>query len=382
MNIGIDAKRIFFNNSGLGNYGRRFYLALAKNLTGDKFYLYSPKTVGGSNPYQNEMIRENSIVVEPDKKIQKILGGALWRSGFIREQLLNDHINIYYGLSNEIPIGLKKTDFFKVVVIHDLIFLRYPEMYPKFDAFFYKKKTEYASCNSDHIIAASEQTKRDIIDFYKIDPGKISVLYPCTASIFHQEKADDSTGFFKPAREYIISIGAITPRKNLLQTVRAVDLVNGKHDLDLVVIGTAAGLGRKYLETIKDYIENHNLTDRVHFLGNVPYHLVPDLCRKAKMMIYPSRFEGFGMPIVEGLFSKIPVITSQGGCFPEAGGNGAVYIDPDIPEEIADWIDKIMTSQELSNGLITKGLQYAQKFRQENIENDILNFHNSLPINP
>jgi glycosyltransferase involved in cell wall biosynthesis len=99
-------------------------------------------------------------------------------------------------------------------------------------------------------------------------------------------------------------------------------------------------------------------------------------------MIYPSQFEGFGMPIVEGLFSKIPVITTKGGCFPEAGGDAAIYIDPDKPEEIADWIVKIMSSTQLQKELVSKGIKYAQKFRQENIENEILNFHNSMLINP
>jgi glycosyltransferase involved in cell wall biosynthesis len=205
MNIGIDAKRIFFNNSGLGNYSRRFYLALAKNLATDTFYLYSPKKVNPENPYFKEVLTSNSLIAEPRTKLHSIFGGALWRSGLIRKQLIKDHIDIYYGLSNEIPFGIKNDPYRKVVVIHDLIFLRYPAMYPKTDVFFYKKKTEYAAKYADRIIAASEQTKRDIIDFYQISPAKISVLYPCTASGFHQEQVDDSSYFFKPVREYMIS---------------------------------------------------------------------------------------------------------------------------------------------------------------------------------
>lgn len=381
MNIGLDAKRIFFNNSGLGNYGRRFYRALAKNLPDDKFFLYSPKPVDSSNPYLDEVRRDNSQVIEPEMKIDKTAGGTFWRSWTIRQQLQKDSVDIFYGLSNEIPFGLKKMKMKKVVVIHDLIFLRYPELYPSIDVFFYKHKTRYAAQNADFIVAASEQTRQDIIDFYGINPGKISVLYPCTASIFHQEQVDDSTAFFNPPRNYIISIGAITPRKNLLKTVEAFSMTYAKYDLDLVVIGTAVGLGKKYLDAIKEFLAKHNLTERVHFLGNVPYHFVPDLCRKAKMMIYPSQFEGFGMPIAEGLFSRIPVITSRGGCFPEAGGPGAVYTDPENPAEIAEWIAKIMDLPEMAEDLISKGLVHAQKFRQENIEKEILDYHRSITLN-
>jgi glycosyltransferase involved in cell wall biosynthesis len=196
--------------------------------------------------------------------------------------------------------------------------------------------------------------------------------------MFYEGAPEDSSQFFKPPRDYIISIGAITPRKNLLKTVMALNQVKDKFELDLVVIGTAVGLGRKYLETVADYISKNHLSERVHFLGNVPYKFVPDLCRKAEMMIYPSQFEGFGMPIVEGLFSGIPVITSMGGCFPEAGGEGAVYINPEKDEEIALWIEKILNSPELRKEMTHKGIAYAERFKQLNIENEIISFHRSV----
>jgi glycosyltransferase involved in cell wall biosynthesis len=378
MNIGLDAKRIFFNNSGLGNYGRRFYRALAKNSGSDHFFLYSPKPVPSDNPYLKEVDPANSLIISPERPYHKILGGSPWRSGLINAKLRKDQIGIYYGLSNEIPFGGKNSGIVKVVIIHDLIFLRYPQLYPAIDVFFYKLKTKYAAKNADFIIAASEQTKRDIVEYYHIPEEKITVIYPCSDPIFYNRETIDASRFFNPKRRYIISIGAITPRKNLMKTVQAFNMVKEKHDLDLVVIGSAVGLGREYLKNIISYIEENQLTDRVHFLDNVPYKYVPAICRNAEMMVYPSQFEGFGMPIVEGLFSNIPVITSQGGCFPEAGGNAAIYVNPDNFDEIAGWIDKLMNSESLRTELTTKGLKYAEKFSQENIENDIVNFHRSV----
>jgi len=378
MNIGIDAKRIFFNNSGLGNYGRRFYLALSKNLPGDSFYLYTPRPVPANNPYLKRIIGLNTIVTGPERPFHKILGGALWRSLLIKSKLEVNAIDLYYGISNEIPFNIKKPGMTVAVIIHDLIFLRYPELYPSIDVLFYKKKTKYACTFADYIIAASEQTKHDIIDFYKIPADKISVLYPCSDPMFYAENVEDPDGFFKAERKYIISVGAITPRKNLLKTVEALNLIKDKYDLDLVVIGTAVGLGKDYLKTVRDYIATHGLAKRVHFLGNVPYHFVPGLCRQAELMVYPSQFEGFGMPIVEGLFSKIPVITSKGGCFPEAGGDAAVYINPDDQQDIASWIGKIMDSPDLRQDMVSKGIKHAERFTQENIEKDILNFHHSI----
>jgi glycosyltransferase involved in cell wall biosynthesis len=378
MNIGIDAKRIFFNHSGLGNYGRRFCLALAKNLPDDKFILYSPRPVPADNFYLKEILVSNSRIETPARKSHKLFGGALWRTKFINRQLQKDNIDIYYGLSNEIPFGSCTRHIKKIVVIHDLIFLRYPELYPSIDRIFYRKKTQYACSRADYIIAASKQTKQDIIDFYKIPETKISVLFPCSDQRFYADQVDDPDGFFKTDRKFIISIGAITPRKNLMKTVEAFNQVKDRYDLDLVVVGTAVGLGREYLSKIKDFIKANNLEDRVHFLGNVPYHYVPGLCRKADLMIYPSQFEGFGMPIVEGLFSKIPVITTQGGCFPEAGGDAAAYVNPENPGQIADRITKIMDSGDLRSEMVEKGIQHAKRFTQENIEQEILRFHLSI----
>jgi glycosyltransferase involved in cell wall biosynthesis len=380
MNIGIDSKRIFFNHSGLGNYSRRFFRALALNLPDDAFFLYTPREVNDSNPYLHEVLLNNSTVVSPEKAFHRLLSGSLWRSGLIRRQLINDNIDIYYGLSNEIPFGLKHSGIRTIVIIHDLIFLRYPGLYPAIDRTFYRKKTLYACKNAYRIIAASEQTKRDIIDFYDISEEKISVLYPGTDPSFYAETCVDSTDFFTTGRKYIINIGAITPRKNLLKAVHAFHAVKDKYDLDLVVIGTATGLGREYLKTIMKFIDENGIKDRVHFLENVPYKYVPDLCRKAEMLVYPSQFEGFGMPIVEGFFSKIPVITSQGGCFPEAGGDGAIYINPDNPGEIAGAIMRILDSETLRNELVIKGLEHAGKFMQDRIESSILEFHRRISL--
>jgi len=216
------------------------------------------------------------------------------------------------------------------------------------------------------------------VNFYQTPAEKITVIYPGTDPAFYSTEMVDASGFFNPERKYIISIGAITPRKNLMKTVQAFDLVKDRYDLDLVVIGTAVGLGHKYLQTILNYLDIRGIRERVHFLGNVPYKFVPALCRNAQMMIYPSQFEGFGMPIVEGFFSKIPVITSKGGCFPEAGGDGAIYVNPNDYEEIAVWIEKIMDSDKLRNELTGKGLQHAARFKQSNIEDDITRFHEAV----
>jgi glycosyltransferase involved in cell wall biosynthesis len=375
MNTGIDAKRIFFNNSGLGNYGRRYLQALTGHFPDDSFLLYSPKPVPEDNPYLAEAVSGRSRIVTPGAGLQRLFGGAAWRSAFLAGRLERDAVGIYYGLSNELPYGIHRLKIKKVVVIHDLIFIRYPELYPAIDVRIYRAKTRYACRHADRIVAVSGQTRDDIRDFYGVDESRISVIYPPGHPYFYADSCSDSTGFFRPSRPYLLSIGAITPRKNLMKTVEAFARVSRDLDLDLVVVGTAVGLGRRYLASIKDFVEEQGLTDRIHFLGNVPLHLLPDICRKAEMLIYPSQFEGFGMPIVEGLFSGIPVITSRGGCFPEAGGDAAAYIDPENAGEIALKIVEILHSESLRAGMTAKGRLHARRFTRERISADIAALH-------
>lgn len=381
MNIGIDAKRFFFNTSGLGAYSRGFYKALASQNIDDKFYLYS-KDMNENNAYLHANIIqwENTQSISPTYFYEKLFGAALWRSYFIGNQLNKDKIDIYYGLSNEIPYGIEKLKTKSVVVIHDLIFLRYPNLYPKTDVFFYKRKTDFACKNANYIVAVSEQTKADIVHFLNVNPDKISILPPIckemyAKNIFPNSKIPQE---FQPKKDYILSVGAITPRKNLLQTVQAFQLIQQKLDIDLVIVGTAVGLGRKYLAEIQAFISKHHLTDKIHFLGNVPNAYLPFLYQNAKMLVYPSQYEGFGMPIVESLFSKTPVITSMGSCFEQTAGGGALYVNGNESEEIAAAIEKLLISSSLREGLIAKGWQHVQQYTSENIENEISQFHSKV----
>lgn len=381
MNIGIDAKRFFFNTSGLGAYSRGFYKALVSKATDDRFYLYSKK-VRENNPYlhSGEIKWENTKCVSPQNFYEKLFGAALWRSYFINNQLNKDKIDIYYGLSNEIPYGIQKTKTKSVAVIHDLIFLRYPNLYPKTDVFFYKRKTDFACKNADYIVAVSEQTKADIIHFLNVKPEKITILPPICKEMYAQNassSAKNPTEFhFK--KDYILSVGAITPRKNLLKTVQAFQLIHQKLEVDLVIVGTAVGLGRNYLAEIQAFIAKHHLTDKIHFLGNVSDAQLPSLYQNAKMLVYPSQYEGFGMPIVESLFSKTPVITSLGSCFDGTAGGGALYVNPNEITEIADSIEKLLINNALRENLIIAGFQHVQQFSAENIANEIFRFHSSI----
>ncbi len=171
MNIGFDAKRAFHNSTGLGHYSRTLIRSLADCYPEHQYYLFNPKP--------------SSLFSFPEKNIQEVrpasfinnIFSSVWRSSWVKNDLKKYKIDIYHGLSHEIPVGIQKTGIKSVVTIHDLIHERHPEQYNAIDVKIYNKKFRYACANADKIIAISEQTKKDIIEFYKTPEEKITVCY-------------------------------------------------------------------------------------------------------------------------------------------------------------------------------------------------------------
>lgn len=367
MKLGYDAKRIFHNNTGLGNYSRDLIRILSKNYPNNKYFLYNPK------PSKiKRLIPDGKVLIERQPK--KILSKKLhfiWRSKWIIKDLIEDKIDIFHGLSGELPYGINHTNIKTVVTIHDLIFVRYPELYKPLDRRIYLKKFQDAANNADIIVAISEQTKRDIVDFLNINPKKIKVIYQGCHPVFKKEDLSKHIiEKFNLPETYILNVGAIIERKNLLTLVKSIKKTNN----NLVVVGT----GNKYLEKVKKYIGLHNLQNKVFFLNGVSLEELAVLYKNASLFVYPSKFEGFGIPIIEALYSKTPVITSKGSCFSEAGGAHSMYVEPNDVEALSNAITKVLNNIELQQKMKTNGWKFVQKFNDEILAKQWIELYNSL----
>ena len=367
MRIGFDAKRAFFNYSGLGNYSRNTIQYLNQYYPENEYFLYIPRK--SRTPAFQEY--RGQQLIYPDSFISKLFP-SLWRSYLLPGKLDSDKIQLYHGLSNEIPFGIHRYKIRSVVTIHDLIFLRFPEWYKKTDRFIYKSKTLYSCRFSNRIIAISNQTKADIIEYYQINPDKIDVVYQGCDPQFYQEstltRKEEILKKYDISAGYLLYVGTIEKRKNLLNIVKA--LHSGKISETLVVIGRQT----RYADEVKKYISSHQLKN-IKFLTDVPNPDLPPLYQMASLFIYPSTYEGFGIPILEALYSRIPVITTSGGCFSEAGGGHSIYIDPEDVEQISDAIKKVLGDKELRLVMITKGYDHALKFNDGIIARNIMNVY-------
>ena len=370
MIIGFDAKRFFHNKTGLGNYSRDLIRILAQYHPENTYLLYNPK------PKKIDRISiDGKIIVEhlPETKNNKKLS-SLWRLFSVSSQIKKDKVEIYHGLSGEIPIGLYKTGVKTVVTIHDLIFMRYPNLYSFFDRKIQYFKFKYAVNKADLVIAISEQTKKDIVAYLNVNPEKIKLIYQGCAQEFKEEIPSEFIELtrkkYKLKSNFVLNVGTIEKRKNVLSVIKAIKDI----DTQLVIIGKKTS----YFNEINNYISENNLQNKVVFLENVELKELASIYRMAIIFIYPSVFEGFGIPIIEALYSKTPVITSKGGCFSEAGGENSIYINALNSEEIRVQIVELLANKEKRDFLKQKGYEFVQKFNDDKIAKNWIDTYNEL----
>jgi glycosyltransferase involved in cell wall biosynthesis len=370
MRIGFDAKRAYFNYSGLGNYSRNTIRYLSHKFPDNEFYLYIPRK---KNQIPNGSLNNHTLVYPKSWKGRNF--SSFWRSYWLGRQLVRDGIELYHGLSNEIPFDIIKNHVPSVVTIHDLIFLRFPEWYKPIDRKIYSRKAKFSCEHADRVIAISEQTKSDIVHYFKTPEEKIDVVYQGCDPDFYEpwDKAEKQklTQKYRLPSSYLLYVGTIEPRKNLLQVIKARH--RGKLDIPLMVIGRST----PYINQIREYIAEHSLKN-ITFLQDIPNEDLPGIYQMADAFIYPSRFEGFGIPILEALFSRAPVITSRGSCFDEVGGPSSLYVDPDDKNELIHAIRLVLENEKLRTEMQEKGYEHAQKFKQEIIADNLMEVYRKV----
>jgi len=356
MRIGFDAKRAFYNYSGLGNYSRYIISNICRFYPEDECFLYTPGIVD-EELYNGPA---GTSVGQPSGIWKK--SGTLWRSFGLSGRLKKDAIDLFHGLSNELPYGIQNSGIKSVITIHDLIFFEHPELYQSFSRKIYERKVRYGTRVASRVIAASEQTKEDIIRFLKIDENRIKVVYQGCHRQFYSRVSEENMQHahqrFGLPSEYLLYVGTIEERKNLLKIVQA--LHHGKIDFPLVVVGRKTG----YYTQVKQFIDRNNLSN-IYFLDQVQASDLPAIYQGSAGFIYPSSYEGFGIPVLEALNSGIPVITSRGGCLEETAGKGGLLIEPDDLEEMIHAIRQVLEKSALRDRLIREGGAHALKFRED-----------------
>ena len=374
MTIGFDAKRLVRNNTGLGNYCRTLINDMIRCNNGNKLLLYAPDK--GRDELRNQVIESNnSSFIFPKKKLGKI-AKSLWRTKNIVKQLADDKVQIYHGLSGELPLGLKNSGIKSVVTIHDLIFLRHPEYYHWIDRKIYTWKFHQTIKQADKIIAVSECTKRDILEFGKINPEKIEVIYQSCNPKFtvtpSVQDIESTTIKYNLPKRYLLCVGTIEERKNLILAVKSLKFL--PEDIHLVAVGKKT----KYADKVKKQADKIGVSHRLHLLSGVNDDELNVIYKNAEVFVYPSRYEGFGIPIIEAIFCGLAVVACTGSCLEEAGGPNCSYVSPDDTEGMAASIMFLLNNEEERKKRITSSLEYVQKYKGTNIANAVFEVYKSI----
>jgi len=371
MRIGFDAKRAFMNSSGLGNYSRTLISSLMENFPGNDYFAFTPGITGNLG---KDLVADKKLKIILPPQLMRTFLSSWWRSSMVSEDIRAQNLDVYHGLSNELPKRIPYSTR-KIVTIHDLIFLRHPEWYPFIDRNTYYKKFRYACKQADAVVAVSRQTKDDIMYYFNTSEDKIYVIYQGCDKRFSQQVDDTSIEMFRRNKnlpeKYILYVGTIEERKNLLVLVQA---MSGLNDVRLVVIGKK----KKYFEKVNAFINSNNLRDKILFPADVSSEELPLLYKCATAFIHPGFYEGFGIPILEALCSGIPVIASASSALPEAGGPSSIYFNPNDPAELAEKLKKVLGDRELREKMIRGGILYSGGFSQEKTAGQMMELYNKI----
>lgn len=368
IHLGLDAKRAFCNFRGLGNYSRLLIEGLLYwSSDAVELSLFTPKV---ALPEYESWPPQFARRIEPHG-VQKLIP-EFWRGvGQVWDWPALD-LDLYHGLSHDLPwnvsVGRSKTK--TVVTIHDVIFIRYPELYPWWDRIVYLKKVKHACSVADSVLVISEQSKKDLIEFVGVPEKKIKILYQAVHPRFYKSERLHAAEVQERliASPYFLFVGAFEERKNILRLVRTFAQTFKETGHQLVLVGRG-GLQK----TIEDLVVSLGVKDQVKIMAGVSSQDLPRLYEQASAVTYPSLFEGFGLPIVEAMMSETLVMTSEGSCFPEAGGPGAIYVDPYNEEAMAHALLKIahMTSSDRAIR-IEEGKRHCQQFHWKSTTEKLL----------
>ena len=364
LKIGFDAKRIVRNGTGLGSYGRTLVNDLAQYPL--RLNLYTPDK--GRDDLRTQIVeRDNIAFVYPTSRHFK----SYWRSRGIVADLKRDGIQLFHGLSGELPFGIRKSGIKSVVTIHDLIFLRHPEFYNPIDVQIYKWKFRQTIKEADYIIAISEYTKRDILEYggNLVSEDKITLIYQSCSPRFNTSQNYKTSNLNSKLGRYVLSVGSIEPRKNTMLALKA--LHHLPDDISLVLVGRHTA----YTDKLIQYAKANGLEHRLHILHGVPDTDLPALYAGAECFVYPSVYEGFGIPIIEAISCGLPVVACTGSCLEEAGGPDSLYVAPNDAIGMANAIRRSLKGADDREERIQRSMDYIRRFSGTDVAGQVVDVY-------
>jgi len=369
-NIAVDIRSLQNNQlTGIGVYAKEVILDLLKNDPQNKYKLFYSGFRPINEDFLNGLKQFSNFKLVKINWPNKLLNFCLWLFNFPKLNIYVKadlfwfpHFN-FWSLNKKIPY---------VVSVHDLAFKRYPQFYSAKMKFWHKAlKPKQKLQRAKKIIAVSENTKKDVISLVNVAPEKIQVIYPGLKESKLKNLPEIKQKYGLPDN-FLLYLGTIEPRKNIITTVEAFEKIN--NNFSLVIAGNQGWLH----QTIQKRLLNSPKKEKIKILRYVAPEDIAALYALAKILIWPSFYEGFGLPPLEAQKQKSPIITSANSSLPEVLKNSALLIDPYNSAEIASCLNQLLTNEKLQNNLAEKSTKNSNNYHWENTAKQIINLFNKL----
>lgn len=349
MKIAIDIRTAAGERAGKGWYTFHIVMNLLKLDKSNEYLLYTKDLIPGF---------ENSKNV----KIVCVTGGGFFWHLNVARKIIKEKVDVFFAPSSYIIPAILPKNIKSIVTVHDLVSFIFPLKHDKkatiIERIFLKKAIKKA----DTVLAVSENTKKDVIEKFKIDGSKIKVVYCAAGENFAQvdsRKLFEFSAKTNLPKKFFLAVGTIEPRKNYTNLIKAFALLNKRfEDYNLVIVGKN---GWDYEKVFTEIRKNY-LHKKVHILGYLSEKSLINLYNLAAGLVFPSFYEGFGIPLLEAIKCSCPVIASNVSSIPEIVGDAGILISPESPEEIYSAMSKLVTNQKFREELKEKGLKRAKKF--------------------
>ncbi|HWZ15279.1 MAG TPA: glycosyltransferase family 1 protein [Mucilaginibacter sp.] len=377
LTIGIDA-RFLSKRRGIGNYIKNLLEELAKTTSQHKFILYADsKAVINAVPDDPRF----NLKIIPFKLY------PVWEQVILPFYVWADKLDILHCPGNSAPIVLPKRTKL-VVTIHDVMYMLPGRMLPSSPSLYQRIGRLYLRCvvpivakNAIRIITISKYSKSDIVRSLSIDESRLSVIYEAPGTVFRQNSAEPRTVLAKFSlnlEHYILAFGAIDPRKNTVRIINAfAEFHKGNQSTHQLVI---VGLSKSAIDHFSKLIQSLNLREKVALLGFISEEELISLYSLAEVMLYPSLYEGFGIPVLEAMACGTPVIGSTSASIPEIAGNAALLVDPVNVSELTYAITKMCADNLLRQEYRARGHKRAAEFSWQKVAQETLSIYNSLCV--
>ena len=376
MRIGIDARPLCKQRTGIGNYVQGLVELLPRVAPQHEYYLYSNRRI-------DPVFVKEHYCRQFDHAF-RWCPGSFWLVGRGARLARRDGIDVYWTSDPILPFGMPP-GVLKVITVHDLVFLRCPETMSRYNLFVQTACARTAIAHADSIVVVSRSTQDELVQRLGVPREKTKLVHPGVADRYrpqNQEKAAEyiSRKYSVPQR-YFATVGIVHPRKNQQFLVRVLGILkkNAQLDCPLLVVGP---MGWKNSPLFRE-IKAAGLTENdIRFLGYIPDDDMPTFYAGARAFLFPTLYEGFGLPPVEAMACGAPVIASDAPSMPEVLGDAAILEPLTNPERFATAMLRVLADDQLRATLRAKGIQRAQRYRYETSVKQLLEvFEDSYPTN-